>query len=326
MPETEDLPRRTEILPEEAELSVEDLIVEEDVVVTVEVQIYGDWTMTDSMAYDALFCAFDQKAMGLSTESYNARYDLTREEQDAFSARSHQLAATAQKNGVFDDEDDIVYPPNPPVPYGRVLVTGDEIGAGALRIAAGGADQVYPIDVPSGSTLLSVRIGGASDSGADLDLYLYDGAGADLFEASPQQAKMKYNGSEDNFALAVGFRTEYGYATGGGLDQGPEDPLAQQAAPHRGPRVVEHVEQGASPPAVGQALHELEVAPGEGVEDDHDVLAQLRPPLGDLERQLRHVQYFFPGQGHAFLSSDGPKLQGRPHAGTVRLGQEPFRQ
>ena len=65
---------------------------------------YGDWTMLDSMAHDALFCAFDQKAMGLSTEHHNARFDLTREEQDAFSARSHQLAATAQKNGVLDDE------------------------------------------------------------------------------------------------------------------------------------------------------------------------------------------------------------------------------
>ena len=32
------------------------------------------------------------------------RYGLTREEQDAFAARSHQLAAAAQKNGLFDDE------------------------------------------------------------------------------------------------------------------------------------------------------------------------------------------------------------------------------
>jgi acetyl-CoA C-acetyltransferase len=65
---------------------------------------YGDWKLVDSMAYDALFCAFDQKAMGESTEEYNARYGLTREEQDAFSAQSHQRAAAATKNGVFDDE------------------------------------------------------------------------------------------------------------------------------------------------------------------------------------------------------------------------------
>src|SRR5450631_2973999 len=57
---------------------------------------YGDVNLVDSMAYDGLFCAFDQVAMGLSTDRYNERYALTREEQDAFSARSHQRAAVAQ--------------------------------------------------------------------------------------------------------------------------------------------------------------------------------------------------------------------------------------
>ncbi len=65
---------------------------------------YGDVALVDSMAYDGLFCAFDQVAMGISTERYNERYALTREDQDAFSARSHQRAAEAAKNGVFDDE------------------------------------------------------------------------------------------------------------------------------------------------------------------------------------------------------------------------------
>ncbi|MFI9817406.1 acetyl-CoA C-acetyltransferase [Saccharothrix variisporea] len=65
---------------------------------------YGDVTMQDHMAYDGLFCAFDQVAMGASTEKYNSRYGLTREEQDAFSARSHQLAAKAAENGVFAEE------------------------------------------------------------------------------------------------------------------------------------------------------------------------------------------------------------------------------
>ena len=41
---------------------------------------------------------------GASTEGYNERYSLTREEQDAFSARSHQRAAVAQKNGIFAEE------------------------------------------------------------------------------------------------------------------------------------------------------------------------------------------------------------------------------
>ncbi|WP_236789075.1 acetyl-CoA C-acetyltransferase [Amycolatopsis sp. GM8] len=65
---------------------------------------YGDTTLVDHMAYDGLFCAFDQVAMGSSTEKYNARYGVTREQQDEFSARSHQRAAAAIASGVFKEE------------------------------------------------------------------------------------------------------------------------------------------------------------------------------------------------------------------------------
>ncbi len=65
---------------------------------------YGAVEMLDAMAYDGLFCAFDQCAMGESTERYNAKLGISREEQDAFSARSHELAARAQKDGAFDEE------------------------------------------------------------------------------------------------------------------------------------------------------------------------------------------------------------------------------
>jgi acetyl-CoA C-acetyltransferase len=66
---------------------------------------YGDTALVDSMAYDALYDQFTDQPMGNLTEACNAGGQaLTREEQDAFSARSHQLAAEAWKNGVFDDE------------------------------------------------------------------------------------------------------------------------------------------------------------------------------------------------------------------------------
>jgi len=65
---------------------------------------YGEVVMQDATALDALTDAFDQVAMGVSTEGHNAKYDLTREAQDAFAAQSHQRAAEASKNGVFDDE------------------------------------------------------------------------------------------------------------------------------------------------------------------------------------------------------------------------------
>src|SRR5690349_6113789 len=58
---------------------------------------YGNATVLDSMAHDGLFCAFDQCAMGESTERYNARLGISREEQDEFAARSHERAAAAMK-------------------------------------------------------------------------------------------------------------------------------------------------------------------------------------------------------------------------------------
>jgi acetyl-CoA C-acetyltransferase len=66
---------------------------------------YGDVTMTDHMALDGLWDAFTDQAMGALTEQCNADgLGLSREDQDAFSARSHQRAALAWKNGLFDDE------------------------------------------------------------------------------------------------------------------------------------------------------------------------------------------------------------------------------
>jgi acetyl-CoA C-acetyltransferase len=66
---------------------------------------YGDVTLRDHMAYDGLWDVFTDQAMGALTETCNAvGLELSREEQDAFSARSHQRAAAGWKNGVFDDE------------------------------------------------------------------------------------------------------------------------------------------------------------------------------------------------------------------------------
>ncbi|HXU97611.1 MAG TPA: acetyl-CoA C-acetyltransferase [Jiangellaceae bacterium] len=86
---------------------------------------YGDVTLTDHMAYDGLWDVFTGQPMGALTEGCNAAgLGLSREEQDEFSARSHQRAAAGWKNGVFDDE---VVPIE--VPQGRgdpVLFAEDE--------------------------------------------------------------------------------------------------------------------------------------------------------------------------------------------------------
>jgi acetyl-CoA C-acetyltransferase len=87
---------------------------------------YGDVTLVDSMAYDALWDQFTEQAMGALTEQCNADgVCLTREEQDAFAARSHQRAAEAWKNGLFDDE---VVPVEIPQRRGDPMVVSQDEG------------------------------------------------------------------------------------------------------------------------------------------------------------------------------------------------------
>ncbi|HEY9409060.1 MAG TPA: acetyl-CoA C-acetyltransferase [Jiangellaceae bacterium] len=66
---------------------------------------YGDVTMLDHMAHDGLWDAFTDQPMGALTDAANTgERAFTREQQDAFSARSHHRAAQAWKDGLFDDE------------------------------------------------------------------------------------------------------------------------------------------------------------------------------------------------------------------------------
>lgn len=65
---------------------------------------YGDWVLKDSVAVDALTCAFDQVAMGESTEAFNGKYSFTREHQDEFSVASHSRSHAANEAGRLSPE------------------------------------------------------------------------------------------------------------------------------------------------------------------------------------------------------------------------------
>ncbi|BAH52009.1 acetyl-CoA C-acetyltransferase [Rhodococcus opacus] len=87
---------------------------------------YGDTTLVDHLAYDGLYDIFTDQAMGALTEDRNANTDkIGREEQDAFAAASHQRAAAAWKNGLFDDE---VVPVSIPQRKGDPLVVTEDEG------------------------------------------------------------------------------------------------------------------------------------------------------------------------------------------------------
>ena len=65
---------------------------------------YGSIEVLDHMAYDGLTDAYDRESMGASTERHNGRLEITRETQDAVAARSHQRAAAAHADGLFEAE------------------------------------------------------------------------------------------------------------------------------------------------------------------------------------------------------------------------------
>jgi acetyl-CoA C-acetyltransferase len=66
---------------------------------------YGKAELLDATAHDALTDAFDGVSMGISTEDHNsASVFVSRQEQDEIAAASHQRAAAAAKDGVFEAE------------------------------------------------------------------------------------------------------------------------------------------------------------------------------------------------------------------------------
>ncbi len=86
---------------------------------------YGNAEILDATFHDGLFDAFDQLPMGEGTERHNGRFGLTREEQDEFAARSHELAAAAIKEGRFAEE---IVPVEIPQRKGDPIVVSEDEG------------------------------------------------------------------------------------------------------------------------------------------------------------------------------------------------------
>src|SRR5690554_862323 len=65
---------------------------------------YGSFSAVDSVAHDGLTDAFDHESMGASTEKFNVPLGISRTEQDEVAAASHQRAAKAAADGLFEAE------------------------------------------------------------------------------------------------------------------------------------------------------------------------------------------------------------------------------
>ena len=84
---------------------------------------FGDVTLLDHAEFDGLRDAFTDQAMGSLTEQRNDDEPISRLDQDAFAARSHQRAAAAVASGLFAQE---IVPVSVPGRKGDVLVEADE--------------------------------------------------------------------------------------------------------------------------------------------------------------------------------------------------------
>jgi len=65
---------------------------------------FGNNEILDSMYHDGLFDIYNKVPMGITGEIVAERYNISREEMDAFACRSHERALAAQESGKFDKE------------------------------------------------------------------------------------------------------------------------------------------------------------------------------------------------------------------------------
>jgi acetyl-CoA C-acetyltransferase len=85
----------------------------------------GHAELIDSMIHDGLWSTFTKQHMGESSDEINAELGITREEQDAWSARSHHRAAAAWASGAMAEE---VVPVEVPQTSGGPLVVDRDEG------------------------------------------------------------------------------------------------------------------------------------------------------------------------------------------------------
>jgi acetyl-CoA C-acetyltransferase len=84
---------------------------------------FGPTEMKDSMQWDGLWDVYTNRAMGSCAEECVKKYNMSREEQDAFAIESFKRAQASTKDGLFKDE---IVAVKVPAKGGSVDVTEDE--------------------------------------------------------------------------------------------------------------------------------------------------------------------------------------------------------
>lgn len=83
----------------------------------------GHAQVLDANTHDGLWCSINDEGMGLTGERVAEKYQIAREEQDAYATGSHRKAISAQQGGRFKDE---IVPVTVKGRKGDVVVDSDE--------------------------------------------------------------------------------------------------------------------------------------------------------------------------------------------------------
>ena len=121
----------------------------------------GDVKFIDTMIRDGLWDAFNGYHMGATAENVARKYQITRDEQDAFAASSQNKAEAAQKAGRFKDE---IAPVTVPGRRGDTVVEEDEyIKEG---VTAEGLAKLRPAFDRENGTVTAGNASGINDGAA----------------------------------------------------------------------------------------------------------------------------------------------------------------
>ncbi len=130
----------------------------------------GNATLIDTMIVDGLTDAFNGYHMGITAENLAEKYQIGREEQDAFAVASQNKAEAARAAGRFADE---IAPVTVKTRKGETVVDQDEyIRAGATLEAMAGLKPAFKKD----GTVTAANASGINDGAAALVLMTADEA------------------------------------------------------------------------------------------------------------------------------------------------------
>jgi acetyl-CoA C-acetyltransferase len=124
----------------------------------------GDGTVTDLLVHDGLWDIYNNYHMGMTAEWVVDTYNVSREDQDAYAARSHQRACAAQEAGKFERE---IVPVEVPQRKGDPVVVNRDEGPRPGTTAEGLA-RLRPAFKRDGGTVTAGNASSINDGAAAL--------------------------------------------------------------------------------------------------------------------------------------------------------------